>query len=286
MGTRKFMVVVDTTYSPVPTQFPKAIIDIQVLSATDEQHARQLFLRSIPENLANQLQHNLYIFDMEQMFHDMDVVEEKGGSPAFKFVLPGNRRHPRSTSIEQRVTTNLGNQTVTQPNDSQTVDQRNPQPAPRAEAPAGNEVISQANKSVRSSEFQQKEYESRSTPEVLNEEQASIISRMGASQRIEGSDEAVNGQVNTSTGMNASLRGQSQEATVGDEVSPEQAALLAKLGADYGTEIVQDPELQAEIAEVNPAMLDNSLAEVPTEAPLTDEQIAALETDDGLGENE
>lgn len=287
MSTRKFLIVVDTTYSPVRTQFPSAIIDVQIITATDEQHARQLFLRSIPQNLANQLQHNLYVLDLESIIHEMDVVEQKGGTPAFKFVLPGNRRPPRSLGIEHKVITNLGNQTVTQENDSQTVDRRNPVPAPQPEAPTGQEVIAHANKSVRSAEFQKKEYETRLTSDVLNEKQVDIINKMGARQRMEGSDEAVNGQVNTTTGMNRNLRPQVQESSINESVSPQQAELLKKLGADYGTEIVHDPELQQELNEVNPSLVsDPSLAELPlTEVPLSYDDIQALASEENVGED-
>lgn len=288
MGTRKYLLVVDTTYSPVQTQFPSAIIDVQILSATDEQHARQLFLRSIPERLAQQLQHNLYIFDLEVITHDMDVVEQKGGSPAFKFVLPNNRRPPKSMGLENRVSQSLGNETITQENDSQTVDNRNPQPPPQPIQPAQNEVISQANKSIRSSEFQEKEYEARTTNDNFSSEQQEIINKMGAGQKMEGSDEAVNGQVNTATGMNNSLRQQPVEPQVPNTVNPDQAKLLDALGVNGGPEVVDDPELKQELMEsghVEPqAVEDPSLAEVPNEQPLSDEEIARLQQEESIEE--
>jgi hypothetical protein len=279
MGNRKYLVIVDTTYSPVPTQFPKAIIDVQIVSATDEQHARQIFLRGINQNLANQLQHNLYVLDLEMLTHDMDVVEQRGGTPVFKFVLPGNRRPPRSLSLEQRVIVQSGNQTLTQPNDSHTVDQRSQMAPPPVEPPTANEVITQANKSLRSSQFQQKEYEARTTTSVLTEEQRRLISKLGADQRTEGANEAVVSKVNASAGINATLTPQHVDTYISNNVSPEQAAILAKLGASLNTQIVHDPDLIAEIQETSQVPIDPSLTELPGEQPLTAEQIAALQAE-------
>ncbi|MFW6130262.1 MAG: hypothetical protein ACOC56_03685 [Atribacterota bacterium] len=288
METRKYLLVVDTTYSPIQTQFPKAIIDVQIISATDEQHARQLFLRSIPERLAQQLQPNLYIFDLEVLFHDMDVAEQNGATPRFRFVLPNNNRPPKSMGIENRVSQSLGNETITQENDSQSVDNRNPQPPPKPEPPQRNEVISQANKSVRSAEFQENEYTPRTTSDKFSSEQMEVIQRMGAGQKLEGSDEAVNGQVNTATGMNNSLRQQPVESVVPDTINADQAKILNALGANQGTEIVDDPELRQELVEsghVEPkAVEDPTLAEVPNERPLTDEEIAQLQNEENIEE--
>lgn len=278
MGTTKFLIVVDTTYSRVRTSFPPAIIDVQIVSATDEQHARQLFLRSIPRNLVGQLQDNLYVFNLNALLNDMDTFEKSGGVPVFKFVLPGNRRPPKSNNVANQVTTTLGNETITQENDSSTVDHRVPEEPPKAEPPAGREVIAQANKSVRSAEFQEREYVSRTTPNTLSEEQESIVKRLGADRSTQGAGEEVNSQVNATTGIDQSLRPREDQQLTSNEINEDQAAILSKIGAlGSGPEIItNESELIDEIPVVEKP-LDESLTEVPDEAPLTEEDIKRLE---------
>lgn len=277
MGTTKFLLVVDTTYTRVPTSFPRAIIDVQIISAVDEHHARQLFLRSIPRNLVGQLQNNLWVFNLDQLLVDMDEFEKNGGSPVFKFVLPGNKRHPQTNNLAQQVTTTLGNETITQPNDSSTVDRRFPD-VPRSPAPpAGSEVITQANKSIRSAEFQTKDYVSRTTSDVLTEDQERIIQKLGANRKTQGAGEEVNSRVNAATGLDQSLAPQVNQPLVSDQLDETQAAILSKVGAlGSGPEIVTR---ESEIIDESPAAisLDESLTEVPNEAPLTEEDIKRLE---------
>lgn len=286
MGMTKYLIVVDTTHSQIPSQLPRTILDVQILAAVDEAHARLTFLNSISPALRPQLQSNLYVFNLDKMVVDMDDMISKGGTPAFRFVLPGNRRPPKTETTtlpqpQKKVAvekTTLGNQTITQPQDSRTVDTRKAEPPPAVADPDKNEVIIQANKSLRSSQFQEKEYEARSTPDALTESQNRIISSLGASRRLAGSDEATNPRVNASTGVDHSLNSPSKTLSAPANISPEQAKILASLGAlGSGPEVIMEP------IDEDPSQIrlteDRSLLELPHDSPLSDEEIAKLQSE-------
>jgi hypothetical protein len=273
--THKYLIVVDGASSRDAARlFGPHILDVQVISAKNEIHAQNLFLATQPPRAKAALRDTLYVYDLEEMFQNMDAVEEKGGVPKFSFIQPGGKRPPKVAPLAERVQSKLSNETMTRPEDSQTVDHRPRQVPPKALPRSREEMVENIAKSPRQSEFLNRE-EVRTASNEITPEQLDILRKVGATETLQGAGEDVKPRVNAAIG-NKKDNLNPVEASVPSNVTPEQAALLEKLQAiPNDANIVDDPSLREEIQEAA-IHEDPELSSVRDDGVLTDDMIEEL----------
>lgn len=286
METKKYLIIIDTIGDRVAqTAFNGAkILDVQILDGIDPEDVRQKFLSTLQVREARALYDSVFIYDLNEIAMGMDTVKQNGGDPAFRFVRPGNTRPPKMPNLAQQVQTNLGNQTLTRANDSQTVDHRQPDPAPQPVPRTKEEIVGNAVKSPRSQEFQTMDYQAKTTTNQLSPEQQRLVETMGANPMGDGANEGVNLRVNAATGHDHTLSPQHHNMVAPNQLNQDQQSILQSVGVETDMNIVQDPELQQEMMEAGhippEAMIDPSLAQLPSEeGVLDDAAIAELENE-------
>lgn len=283
MENKKYLIVVDTVGNREANTVlgVNGMLDVQIISTTSEDIAIELFLKSQPPRHAAALRNSLYVYDLETVLGEIDAVDAAGGNGWFRFVQAGGRRPPKPVPLAQRVQVSASGETVTTAQDSQDMDNRSAQQPPSPLPREREELVENVNKSPRNHEFRKQEETMGTTSDKLTAEQAALVNSVGAGQTTQGMDENVNLRVNSAVGSN-NVQAKPQQVETSNDVSSEGASILQSLGVDVPNDtIVNDPELNSEIAEMRGGTFeDPSLGEIPTsDGILDDAAIAALESE-------
>lgn len=263
MNKQTFLAVIDTTEERRPINVPKGIINTYLVKAVDENHARQIILRTMIPQIANQLVNHVYVYPIQPILDSIDYADETGKTlPMFSFMPLNGTRPPKVLLLpDMRKQDQSAEKTEADPQEPT----KEPQPATvvpkRTVIPP---VVQPKNvRQVRSVDFQRPDYQNPpTTSNTLTPEQAQIIHSMGALPLANGSDEGANPRINSSIGRNANLSRPQVSRGPSDSLTPEQAALLRSVGVnetqpilveekvayprDGGSPLVEpDPELAA-----------------------------------------
>ena len=239
MGTKKYLLIVDTVGNKLGTQvFGAGMMDMQIISATDPAHAKLIYLNTQPNKSRAVLTDCLYIYDLGEIVTGMDDVEKRGGVPVFRFIQPGGRRPPKPHyNIAERVQVKLDNQTVG--------DKK-----PDTYTPGLREA------DVRHKEFQEPEYIEKSVSENFSEDQRRILRNVGADKTSSNMDERFNLKVH---------------ASVANDSEKEQEEILRRLqiSDDYGN-------VSTESQPASDVYVDPELTQVVNDKPLSREELKRL----------
>lgn len=295
MEPQFFLVVIDTVESTTVRNLPKGIVNTYVVQAMDENHARQMVLRTMAPQIANQLIHSLYVYDLDAIMYNVEIAGQTGRSlPMFSFMPLNGARPPRALNLPTRPRdmTPEGVTDVTS-TVSSPAELPQPDPVPMNESVApqvppqphtvGRAPVNPHNKrDVRSAAFQQHDYQPQGqVNETLSEEQAQIVASLGVYPQRNGANEGVNNRINGAVGQNLN---QSRVAGPGgptNNLSPEQLALIQQVGADTmpDTTVTEEAGLYEEDyagADAPAWEPDESVSQIDGEV-ISDEKIAQIQ---------
>lgn len=292
MNKQTFLAVIDTTEERRPITVPKGIINTYIVKAVDENHARQIILRTMIPQIANQLVNHVYVYPIQPILDSIDYADESGKTlPMYSFMPLNGTRPPKVLLLPDM---RKQDQSISESNQKEPI--KETQQTVIHKSTVIPPVVQPRNvRQVRSVDFQRPEYENPpTTSNTLTPEQAQIIHSMGALPLANGADEGANPRINSSIGRNANLSRPQVTKGPTDSLTPEQAALLRSVGVNetqpilveekvvYSTEgqlVEPDPELsqiprdsgvdlnalQAEYRE----MVEKTGIEVPDSKPIT-----------------
>ena len=294
MQTQFFFVVIDTVESVIVRSLPKGIMNTYIVKAVDENHASQIILRTMPPQIANQLIHSLYVYNLDDIMYNIDLAAESGRSlPMYSFMPLNGARPPRSLNLQKRPTdkkseveetntmvdNNIENANVPNEESKQEV-LTETQAIPPQPKPVVNNPINPNNKrDVRSASFRQNDYEPQGKiDDTLNEEQAQIIASLGVHPQRNGADEGVNNRINGATGKNLNYTRTQGDMGPTNNLSPEQLELLKSVGADTmpGTTVTEEPGLYDDVDESPAWEPDEAINQIDGEI-ISEEKIAEIQ---------
>jgi hypothetical protein len=303
MEPRFFFVVIDTTDSTTVRSLPRGIMNTYIIKALDENHARQIILRTMNPQVANQIQHSLYVYDLDMLMYNIDIAwQTKRALPLYSFMPMNGGRPARNISLPRRPIDMTPNEVtdVSSMVEAPTAQEQQPQqPAKplnesaQAQAPVQQTPPAQPRpvqrqpinpndaRAVRTAAFQQNDYTPQGqVDDTLTSEQAQIVSALGAHPTRHGADEGANPRVNAATGQNLN-----QTRAIGPEgptnqLSAEQLELIQKVGAvTEDTQVVggnSEASIYEEAAGDAAWVPEDDLSQIEGDV-LTAEQIAQMQ---------
>lgn len=264
MDKQIFMVVIDTTEERGQITLPKGIINTYLIKAVDENHAKQIILRTMIPQVARQLVNSLYVYPVQPLIDRINLADESSKTlPMFSFMPLNGARPPKVLMFQDDPAPK--NQEEQPP-----VENKNPiaknQTVVTKRTVVPPTIQPKNIRQVRSAGFQQPDYiEPPTTSNSLTPEQADIIKSLGVNPLQPGENEGANPRINSSVGKNLNLTRQVPTPSPINDLTPEQAAILKSVGAldTVAATITENVAYNSDEVLIEP---DASLMEVPTES--------------------
>lgn len=236
MEKKDFIVVLDTTELPrlMGNQLPRHVLNALIIKATDAASARQLYLGMLGQKLASIVNDSVYVYDISEISSKLTSVDAAGKDlPVWSFLPLNGSRPQKQASTNQAV-------------------------VPQQSAPQPRNAVPAMGGSPRSQEFRQNEDTRPTTSKPLTKEQQALAASAGAFTSVGNSNEGVNPKINSAVGKNLNLTNPGVSPTTSEALTSDKASLLRKVGVQLNeSNIIEDPDLDAEIAQVKGFKFDN-----------------------------
>ena len=283
MEPRFFYVIIDTTHSATARNMARGILNTYIIKAYDENHAKQMVLRTMAPNIAMVVDSSVFVYDLDDIMYNIDLVfGNKNVLPMFSFIPMNGTRPQKVLNIKKRPV-EANESTVVVPDEEKIITQEKqpkvevetkPKPHPQSKTVVPPKPPRNP-REVRSNSFRQNDYEPMGqVDDKVDSEKASILAALGVHKSVDGSDEGHNPRINASTGRNLDQSIVRPTQGPKNSLTKEQLELLNSIGADTGGSEVTDEPVNEDAAWVP----DDDLNQIDGEV-LTDDRLIEIQNE-------
>lgn len=248
MDKKLFLIVIDTTEAKVLRNMGRGILNVHIILASDEVEARQSFFKLFRKDVSDQLQYNIYVYELDDVKQNLVKLDVDNILPVFSFI-PLNGGRPAKQNVPVTNTPNQQQNMVSPQNHTTTKLQE------------AQNIIN-------------REKSQNST--VISKEKMDLLKSVGAIPLPKDADDRYNPRLNTATGVSQNISQNAiQQNEIPAKIDSNKMDLLKSVGVN-----LNEYNMNIDVVDENekPILTPEEESRILNEAKvLSDEEIKQLE---------